>query len=400
MNIYSIKNKGVAGNIWKYGLMSITNKRSYLTFFSIFLLTMPGATEKTIGLIGLSSELFGFLLEIPSGYISDKIGHRNALIVGKSAFLCSTFIMIFANHPVYFFASAIFMAIAAAMNSGTSSVFLQDTLNSLDMSHRYSDIAGKLRSLGFAIPIIFIIGMPILADNFGYQVAFIAVALIDAIGLVAAISMKKPVREKHGVEFDLEKSDGIFKTYFKIGWLPVALLSSTIVALSLAATSGFKNPFQESLGFSISMLGILWAGSRLGVSLILLASSWFKKKFTFGRILCMQGLALVLVYMGIFLSTNKWVIAFLFMSIPMIMWGLSSVKSHFFLEYVQNMKNKASYISINNFIQKIIQAPMALLMGYLVFNKGYHNSYFIFGCLILLAVIIFTSYRYIKKPNQ
>lgn len=400
MNIYSIKNKGIAGNVWKYSLLSITDKRTYITFFSIFLLTMPGATEKTIGLIGLISQFFGFLLEIPSGYISDKIGHRNALIIGKGAFFVSTAIMIFADHPAYFFISAVLMVSASAMNSGTSEVFFQDTLRSLGLSTRYSDIAGRLRSLGFAVPIVFIIGMPILADNFGYQIAFLVVALIDAIGLVTIISMKNPHKEKHGTEFDLEKTDGIFKSYFKIGWLPVALLSSTLIALTLAATSGFKNPFQESLGFSISMLGILWAGSRLGISLILLASSWFKKNFTLEKILYMQGAALVLIYFGIFFAANRWVIAFLFMAIPMVTWGLSSVKAHFFLDYVKDLKNKASYISINNFIGKIIQAPMALLMGYLVFNYGYYVSYLTFGSLILCVVMIFSLHRYLKKKNS
>ena len=173
MNIYSFKNKGLAANVWKYGILSITNKRTYLTFFSIFLLTMPNTTAQTVGLVGFISQIFGFLLEVPSGYISDKIGHKNALVVSKVAFLLSTLVLVFANSSIYFFISSVLMAVGFAMNSGTSSVFLQETLEVLGVSERYSDISGKLRSLGFAIPIVFILGLPIIATSYGYTTAFI-----------------------------------------------------------------------------------------------------------------------------------------------------------------------------------------------------------------------------------
>ena len=400
MNIYSLKNKGLAGNVWKYGLLSITNKRTYLTFFSIYLLTMPNTTAQTVGLVGFVSQIFGFLLEVPSGYISDKIGHKNALIISKIAFLISTIVLIFAQNNIYFFISSILMSIGFAMTSGTSSVFLQETLQSLGISKRYSEIAGRLRSLGFAVPIVFILGLPFIAENYGFTLAFIAAAVIDLIGLIVIISMHQPAIQKNTEEFELEKADGILKSYLYIGWLPVVLFSTSVAALSLAATAGFKNPFQENIGFSISMLGVLWSISRLGISIILLFSGWFKEKLTLIKVLFIQSILFFLIYLGIHYFENKWIIASLFILVTIVMWGFSSVKTHFFLNYLNRYKNKASYVSINSFIQKVIQAIFSLLMGYLVFHYDYKSAYLVFGLLILGVIIFYTIYSIFQSKKQ
>jgi len=90
-------------NIWKMAVYYITNKRTYLTFLTIFLLTMPNATAKTIGLILAVGQFVGFLVEIPSGYISDRIGHRNALIIARSAMVFSTACYVFATSIAVFY---------------------------------------------------------------------------------------------------------------------------------------------------------------------------------------------------------------------------------------------------------------------------------------------------------
>ena len=73
-------------NLFLMNIHFITNKRTFMTFLMIFLLTMPDATAKTLGFTIMVGQIAGFLFEIPSGYISDKFGHRETLIVAKFAF--------------------------------------------------------------------------------------------------------------------------------------------------------------------------------------------------------------------------------------------------------------------------------------------------------------------------
>jgi MFS family permease len=400
MNIYSIKNKGVAGNIWKFFIISSTNKRTYMTFFSIFLLTMPNATAQTVGFVSFIGQLLSFIFEVPSGYISDKFGHKNALILGKIGLTAGTGILIFAHTPFYFILSQIFMALGFAMFSGTLSTFFQETLIYLKREDEYSSIMGKIRSAGYAIPIFFIILLPILAEKYGYQAAFSVALFVDVIGLITIIFLKNPNIKKNVNEFEIKEN--IFKKYLKIGWLKYVIFSELIFAILFAATVGFKNPFQESVGFSIATLGLLWATSRVGISLLLLLNGWFKKHLTLKKVIIIQGIAYIIDLLGVAFSSNKWVIAAFFIFGTIAMWGFMSVKRHFYLEFIKDSEYKASFLSINTFINKIISAGLSLLMGYLVLHKSYQFGFMTFG-IILIIVILFAYFlleNKAKKRNQ
>lgn len=388
MNIYSIKNKGVAGNIWKYSIIAITNKRSYLTFFSIFLLTLPNTTAQTIGLISFVGQLFGFLFEVPSGYISDKIGHKKALIIGKFALALGTFSLIFADSAGYFFFSQVLMSLGFAMQSGTFSAFFEDTLTYIGKESQFSSIMGKIKSIGYFVPVLFIVGLPVIAQYYGYQLALVVAFGIDCIGLVAVMSLQNPPKEKSVGKIKTKTNKNVLKEYFKIGWLQYVIFGQIMFAFLFAATVGFKNVYQESIGLSVATLGVLWGISRIGISGLLLLNGWFKRNLSLKKIILIQGLTFTVALSGVSLLENKWLVAVCFILGTMAMWGFSSVKSHFYLEYIKGSEYKASFLSINTFIGKIISAGFSLLMGYLVLQKSYEFGFMVFGVMLLMVTIL------------
>ncbi|MBT6254166.1 hypothetical protein HOI83_02970, partial [Candidatus Uhrbacteria bacterium] len=70
----------IEANIWKYAVHLVTSKRIYYTITGVYLLQIEGATAFTVGAVMAAGSITSFLFELPSGYISDKLGHRNALI--------------------------------------------------------------------------------------------------------------------------------------------------------------------------------------------------------------------------------------------------------------------------------------------------------------------------------
>ena len=398
MNIYSVKNTGVAGNIWKFAILLITNKRTYMPFFSIFLLTLPNATAQTVGFVTFIGQLCGFIFEVPSGYLADKVGHKSALVMGKFALALSTLFIVLATTPLFYIITAVLMAFGQAMLSGTVSAFMQETLDDIGKTSLYSSIIGRLSSVGFAIPVILIIILPILAE-LSYQWAFSVVLFFDLVGVIFAISMKKPRMKKKVDEFDLKIKGNIFKEYIQIGWLPYVLFSSLFFMVLFSATAGFKNPFQEEIGFSISMLGILWAFSRVGVSSLLLLNGWFKKYFNLKQIILVQGLGFIITLIGVALVSNKWIISTLFIFGTALMWGFASVKDHLMLEYIENSNLKSTFLSINAFFKKILTAIASLLMGYLVFNYSYQDGFLVFGLIGIFVFVLGMIFLKNKKPE-
>ena len=79
--------KKLKANIWKYFLNNLTNRRSYLPILSIYFLSLPNTVAHQIGIYTGIGWLVGFLLEIPSGYLSDIIGHKKTLVLAKFSML-------------------------------------------------------------------------------------------------------------------------------------------------------------------------------------------------------------------------------------------------------------------------------------------------------------------------
>lgn len=395
LNIFA---KELKNNIWKFTVHSITNKRTYMTFLSIYLLTMPGTTERFIGILTGISQIAGFLLEIPSGYISDKIGHRNALIIARSFMVLSTGCYIFADSKSWFIAGAIFLAIGWAFVSGTGSAFMHDTLRSIGKEHHYSKIMGKVKSIGFAIPIIFILLLSSIADS-DFRLAFTIALGIDIVGLIAVLMLKQPPVEKEEVqEIGVNNFRSVFKKWIKVGWFKYALISSIIFGISFGATAGFKNTYQELVGFSISLIGVLWAISRFLISGTLLINGYIYEKLSFKQFILLRTFIYSVSFMILGMVSNMWLIAIFFIIPNIACWGLESASSQYHLDFIRQSNSKATLLSVNNLIQNIFSGIFGVLMGFLVAGYSYSTAYFVTG--IILLIIVFVSVFYLNNNKS
>lgn len=391
--------KKLNANIWKMTVLFVTNKRPYMTFLTIFLLTMPSATAKTIGLLTLVGQITGFLFEIPSGYISDKLGHKNALVISRAALVLSTSCYVFANNVYWFFAGAILLAIGIAFMSGTSDAFIQETLIALKKEERYSEITGKMKSVGFAIPILLILALPVIAET-NFQLAFGVMLIVDIIGMIAAMSLvKPPVEEKPIEEVDTQNFFSIIKSFFKMKWVKYVLASTLTSGIAFGVTAGFKNPYQEILGFSLTMLGVLWAASRVFVSLLLLLNGKIHKLFTFKQFILAKVAVHVVAFILIGFTSNKWIVALLFLIPTIITWGLGAAQAQYYLDFIGKSNSKATLLSIKTFSFNIFAGISGLLMGFLVAAKFYPFAYLIAG-IVLFALMIWTAFFLKEKPRM
>ena len=69
------------GNIVKYCIYKIFTKRVYLPLIAIFLIDHCNVTLTQIALIASITSIATIILEIPSGYIADRCGHKETLVL-------------------------------------------------------------------------------------------------------------------------------------------------------------------------------------------------------------------------------------------------------------------------------------------------------------------------------
>ncbi len=79
-----------------------------------------------------------FLLEVPSGYFSDRIGRRRTLLIAATALIASFSCFIVGAGFWWFAAGQFLLAMGIAMQSGTDTAFLYDSLKALGREDEYA----------------------------------------------------------------------------------------------------------------------------------------------------------------------------------------------------------------------------------------------------------------------
>jgi len=389
--------KKLKSNIWKYTIHLITNKRTYMTILGVYLLTLPESTPNTLGLLLLIGNFTNFIFEIPSGYISDKIGHKKALIIGRTLLLFSTFFYFLGINLFTFILGAIFLSIGHSFISGTGVAFMHETLSELKMDKKYSQIMGKMNSIGFAVPIIFIFTIPFLT-NINFRVAFIIPLILDVIGLLAIISLYQPQKSQYDIEeLTTTNFKDILKESIQLKFLPYCFLLA-LIAGSISSASNFKSIYQEFLNVPIIYYGIFWGLSRVLVSLLLLTNYKIKTRISFHQFLKLKIIFAIILISSLYFIQTPYLVVIIFIFIAAFNWSFREVKNHFILEIINKSKFKATLLSIITLLTSIIIGAFSFIIGYLSTLYSYPISFLTIS-ILLLSLSLLNSI-WIFKSNQ
>ena len=387
-------------NNWKMTLHLVCNKRSYKTFLTIFLLTMPNATAQTIGLSLFIGQIAGLLLEIPSGYIADRIGYKNALVFGRVALLLSTMCYTFANSIPWFYAGAVLLAVGASFISGTSNAFMYDTLTALKREAEFVKVMSKILSVSFAVPIVLILLLAVVAET-SFRLAFGVALIIDVVGLAVVLSLVNPPQKHSLKKINVKEFYSIISTFFKMPLARFVIFSALAFGISFGATEGFREPYQAMLGFSLTMLGVLWAISRLCISILLIYNNKIYELFSFKQFIILRTLVYAVAFVSIGFITNMWVVATLFIICIVVTHGTAAAYSQYNLEYIKDSSAKATLLSMGSFMNVAFSALAGLAMGALVVLHSYQVAYLIAGvtltAIALLAGLLLVGGRLANK---
>jgi MFS family permease len=89
-----------------------------------------------------------FLLEVPSGYFSDRIGRRCTLLIAAAALIASYTCFIAGSGFGWFAAGQFLLAMGIAMQSGTDTAFHYDSLKALGRETEYAEREAKAEQWG------------------------------------------------------------------------------------------------------------------------------------------------------------------------------------------------------------------------------------------------------------
>ena len=389
--------KKLKSNIWKYTLLLIANKRIFVAILGAYYLTIPDVTPEGIGIILLAGSLAGFIFEIPSGYVSDKIGHKAALVLSRLFMLVSTLFFLVANNIAFLILGGIFLSMSTAFHSGTGSAFVHETLRGLKRENEYAKVTGKMSSIGFAVPIILMVLTPFLV-SISFKAPFLAALVVDVVGILAAfLLVTPPVSQEEIDEIKLTKFKQVVSEGHRLNFFIFALFSG-IVSGALFSVGGFRAPYQLFLEVPVIWYGVLFGAGRVFASLMLAYSGKIKERISLFSFYKFQ-LVLYTIFILVLGLVPDWRVAVIaFIVINAFQWGLSKVDNSYLMDIIKTSKFKATLLSIRAQISQLIAAIASFGVGFLIERLSYQYGFLYLG-LIFFAVL-FSLYLYIINKHE
>ena len=355
----------LSSNLRKIFLFRLTSRRNFIPILSIYFLTFPNSTVKEIGLYTAIGSLMGFLLEIPSGYIADRLGHKTSLIISKLFLLCSTALFLVGGHFVIFTLASIALAIGFAFSSGTQEAFVHETLEWLDRDKEFTKINSRIGGNVSLISVLFIVGLPFLTE-ISYRVPFWVGLGFDVVGIFVALSLIKPnIVEK----IKIPKS--IFQIIWELKWknfLLIALYTAIFGGIMIAASS-FREPYLQALWYPVTLIGLVMWGSRLvwfGVARI---AHWIEEKLSIAKLMLVESLLIPVGFLAVALIPNPFIVGAIFSILVGYQHGRWSIFTHAVIKIIPDKKYKATVLSVQRQLSEIIRMIMLIWLGMAIFQN-------------------------------
>ncbi len=389
--------KKLQSNIWKYTLLLIANKRIFVAILGAYYLTIPGVAPQGIGIILLAGSLAGFLFEIPSGYVSDKIGHKTALVLSRLLMFTSTLFFLFANNITFLILGGVFLSTSIAFHSGTGGAFMHETLRGLKRENEYAKVMGKVGSIGFAVPIVLTVLIPFLV-SISFKVPFLVALVVDVVGILAALLLvTPPVSQEEIDEIKLTKFGQVMREGHRLNFFIFALFSG-IVGGTLFSVGGFRAPYQMFLEVPVIWYGVFFGAGRLFASLMIAYSGKIREKVSLFSLYKFRLILYTFLILVLGLVSSWQIIVVTFIVINAFQWGLSKVGESYLIDIIRTSKFKATLLSIRSQIHQVVAAAASFGVGFSIERLSYQSGFLCLG-LIFFAVL-FPLYLYITSKHK
>jgi MFS family permease len=304
-------------------------------------LVSKGQSLFAVGLLESIFHITSFLMEVPTGAISDIYGRKVSRLLSRIIFIFSITLLLFANHFIFFAISFIFSALSYNLESGSGEALIYDSLKSLKKEKLYMKIFGKIEvSYQLSSTIALLIGGYLGTFNFNY--AFITTIIIASISLFYGIfnftETKDYKKENETIKINfvisiknqIKNSLITFKNEKKLGYLIILsmLMSSVATSFFFYLQNYFKfNGYSEfKIGFILSIASLIAA---IGASQTDILEIYIKERG-------------ILMYIPIFMT--------------ICLLGISYTKYEFIFYIFLSLGESMLYVAVNDYINKLIES--------------------------------------------
>jgi len=160
--------------------------------YLVWLVHERGFPPALVATVLAAGDLCVFALEVPTGWVADRLGHRVSLIIGSFVQVCAMLVFWQAATPSALLAASLLVALGDAFRSGADEALLYRSCVALGREGEFQAIEAKTRLVGLLALLMLLVGGGGIVGVAGYAAAWMTEIVLCASGLLMAWFMVEP----------------------------------------------------------------------------------------------------------------------------------------------------------------------------------------------------------------
>ncbi|KKW32669.1 MAG: Nitrate/nitrite transporter [Candidatus Uhrbacteria bacterium GW2011_GWA2_52_8d] len=377
-------------DIKKYYLFRALLKRFVLPILVLYGLDR-GLSLSELSIIAGAGSVVSFLLELPSGAIADRFGHRRTLVLSMLGQALSMAFYLGGSFWWMLLGAVAYMGFGSLM-TGTGEAFFFERLQKLGLVNQHAKLSGQGKGFATAVSVISMA----LAGVF-YEIAWwlpFGIGIIQFLLAAYVVSLIGPTKD----EVSVEKKE-IVQTkamaHFGLAWQELKrqptilwlILASSLVVGPLFAVGDFQQAIMNDVGISASLIGAIYALKRL-LSIAMQGSvHHLMRIFAPSQLVLMCALLMLAHFFGMGLIQNPW-----WLLGPLIIGSLAwvglEIAVNDYINQASQTSSRATLLSMNNFVRNLVGVLTIALYGLVTSSASAAYGFLVLGVILSILLII------------
>lgn len=383
--------KNFSRMFWIQALLNIKTIGVVSTLFYLH----RGLTLPEIFYLAVTWGVVSLIFEVPSSYMADKWGRKRTIILGILMCLLHWIIFIFAHNMIWFLIGIALMSISFSFFTGTADALVYDTNRELGKDDESLTALGKFYSgrevFRFVVPLL---AAYIARDLLEWQ--FVVILLIDIfVTILSFVFAFRLVEPNHYMDVEETEAGVILDAWNLIrkDWVLIkAILSRTLILMSMFVIWRFHQKFFIDIGIPIIMLGVASSAIALAKFFLNRNSESILSKMSVSRKIdnlnIIYACIMAIFVVSLFLFPNNYWLLFLYILFIIAESSRWPLYSDFYNKRSKSF-NRATTLSLANLIKSILDPFILLFAGFLISKNIEYPFYF----SLFLAIIVVVFFR-------
>ena len=376
-------NSSIGSNLWKLSLLRGLAFAWFPIPTIILFYQSQGLNLEQAVLLKTILSLSILVLEVPSGYIADRLGRKFCLVVGSTAWLCGWLFYCTGSSFSSFAVAEILAGVAGSLISGADTAIAYETLLELDRESYYRIFEGKLVAIaGITEAVCGLIGAAVAEINLVYPFYLQTVCL--ALYLCLSLTLTEPKRHIETASSRHQNLKAIVFDVFiqrpRLRW--IIFLNSTFSTASFLIVWLSQAYFQQ-INLPITAMGWAWAIFHLLMSLA--SVNAYRLETALGIKKALLILVLLLGAAYLFLGSINSLGGITFIALIYIVRGARSPLTLNLINRQVPSTIRATVLSLSSFTFHLGFTIIAPIAGAISSSSSLSSALSIAGCWFLIA---------------